>query len=111
MKIVIPKSGTYFHKLITRGSGVVMISHEHHKDIPCIYYEGNLYDAVNLRTYEDRIKCAAGRAHTHYPTIACSAILPENTREFITVGICLPEQGYRISFAFGSEPIIKEWLS
>lgn len=35
-----------------------------------IYYEGNLYGASNLDTYEGRLLIAADRLSVHYPTIA-----------------------------------------
>jgi hypothetical protein len=40
-----------------------------------VSYEGNLYDAENLRTYEDRVRCAAGRLVAGYPTVA-TAVVP-----------------------------------
>ena len=107
MKIVIPKKDSPFGLNIANGSGIVMIEG---KQMAIIYYEGNLYGAQNLETYEERIICAAGRAHTRYPTIARSGILPENIDQFITVGECYPNHGYRISFYRGSSEIINEWI-
>jgi hypothetical protein len=42
-----------------------------------IYYEGNLYGAENLRTWEQRLECAAGRLVAKYPTVARMTV--ENT--------------------------------
>jgi len=38
------------------------------------YFEGNLYDADNMRRFTDRVMHAAGRAVTRYPTVAKSRI-------------------------------------
>lgn len=35
-----------------------------------VYFEGNKYRAQNIRTWADRVKHAAGRMATNYPTIA-----------------------------------------
>jgi hypothetical protein len=35
-----------------------------------VYYEGNLYGAMNMDTYEGRMVIAADRLSVHYPTIA-----------------------------------------
>lgn len=48
-----------------------------------IYYEGNLHGASNLETYEERVKCAAGRMFTRYPT---SAMRNANEADLMKVG-------------------------
>jgi hypothetical protein len=35
-----------------------------------IHFEGNLYGAENLKTWEERVVCAAGRLFRRYPTVA-----------------------------------------
>lgn len=40
------------------------------------YYEGNLYNAVNLRRWVDRVACAAERLLTAYPTTARVSVAP-----------------------------------
>jgi hypothetical protein len=42
-----------------------------------VYWEGNLYGAVNLRTPEDKLRCAAGRLVASYPTIAQGTVPAE----------------------------------
>jgi hypothetical protein len=49
-----------------------------------IHYEGNIYGAVNIRTFADRVRQAAGRHIMNYPTIAF-AVVPESG--LIPVGI------------------------
>lgn len=46
-----------------------------------IYYEGNLYGAVNLQRFEDRVLCAAGRMRENYPTAACGMVPDSTLRE------------------------------
>lgn len=41
------------------------------------YYEGNIYGAVNLQTFQDRAICAAGRLITRYPTTAIAYLTPD----------------------------------
>lgn len=108
MKIVIPKIGTWYRDIIARGSGIVMIDNPH-MDLSIIYYEGNIYDAVNLTKLEDRIVCAAGRAHTRYPTSAMMGVTTDQLDDFETVGQCDPENGYSVSLDPEKEAIIKEW--
>ena len=111
MKILIPKEKSPFASFIKKGSGVVMLDFSEANDLSSIYYEGNLYDAENLQSYEQRIKCAAGRAHMRYPTIAMCGILQENMQEFIEVGVCDPDNGYNILFKSGTLQAIKRWLN
>lgn len=39
-----------------------------------IYYEGNLHRAVNLGKWAERVRCAAGRLFTRYPTAAFTLV-------------------------------------
>lgn len=48
-------------------------------------YEGNLYDAKNLRTFTGRVQSAAGRHMVRYPTVA-RALVPRS--ELIQIGHC-----------------------
>lgn len=49
-----------------------------------VYYEGNLYDAANLRRWQERVTCAAGRMFLNYPTVAKTVVM--NPGELIRVG-------------------------
>jgi hypothetical protein len=109
MLIVIPKKQNPFRAIIKKGSGIVMILHRN--DMATIYYEGNLYGAENLTRYEDRIKQAAMRAATHYPTMAMSGVLEENIKDFTMVGICDTKNDYSVTFFDEAARIIEEWLS
>ena len=111
MKIVIPKQNSPFRATIKKGSGIVMLPMDDNTNLQTIYYEGNLYGALNLYKYTQRIVCAANRAHTKYPTIAMSGVLPENVNQFFVVGECDPENYYLIHFKSETEDIRSEWLS
>jgi hypothetical protein len=110
MKIVIPKKDSYFRRTIKKGSGIVMRT-DPNFPIPVIYYEGNLYGASNLESFDERIVCAAGRAHKRYPTVARCGVL--DVDEFEIIGECYPENNYFIQ-KFNdrrTNNIITEWLS
>jgi len=65
------------------------------------YYEGNLYKASNLKTYEERALCAYGRCSMRYPTIAQVGV---PVTEFEIVGKLSPE-----CFDLQSTPAVKAW--
>lgn len=68
VKVYIPKRDTEAHKRIDQGSGIVGRSFgEDHVEL---YFEGNRYDAVNVRTWEQKVAVAAGRMSVSYPTVA-----------------------------------------
>ena len=52
---------------IKRGSAIVGHAAA---DGVLVDFEGNLYGADNLKTFEERLQCAAGRHDTGYPTTA-----------------------------------------
>lgn len=69
---------------IARGSGIAGIPATSPDEMITVYFEGNLYGAENLTSYESRIALAAGRCLESYPTIA-KTMLPQS--ELIKVGI------------------------
>lgn len=87
--VLVPKPGSMAEKIIDRGSGIVT------RPLPegrfptedgaerMVYFEGNRIGAENLRTFKDRLICAAGRLHTKYPTVA-RGVFPAS--EFEEVG-------------------------
>jgi len=50
-----------------------------------LFYEGNIYGAVNLATFEERLNCAAGRLAQRYPTVAQ---IFTDASDFWVVGRC-----------------------
>lgn len=82
--ILKPKVGTPAAQCITANSGIVGVPAEDTVEKSyLVYFEGNLYNAQNLKTLEERIKCAAGRLAQEYPTIA-RGIFPMD--EFDVIG-------------------------
>lgn len=67
------------------------------------YYEGNLYGAANLTSFQERALCAYGRLTMRYPTIAQAAI---PLYEFDVVGSLTPT-----SFEMHSTPSKEAWLA
>ena len=66
-----PKPGTNADRTIVKDSGVVGIgSIEGTPPGYLVSYEGNLYGAVNLNKWEERVMHAADRLATGYPTVA-----------------------------------------
>jgi hypothetical protein len=68
---------------ILPGSGVVGQPQDDGQVL--VYYEGNVYNAINLQTFEDRCKHAADRLRTNYPTVA-KALLPAD--QLLDIGEC-----------------------
>lgn len=67
VEIMVPKSDALL-RMIAPKSGIVGIDA---MDVfKHIYFEGNLYDASNMRLYTERLKVAAGRLRDRYPTVA-----------------------------------------
>jgi hypothetical protein len=66
--ILVPKPG--FVARPVNGSGIVGSPCEDSGDLIRIDFEGNLYGALNLASYWDRLFHAAGRHVTGHPTVA-----------------------------------------
>jgi hypothetical protein len=66
--VFVPKPLTFAHTVIVKGSAIVGKSLDENGFV--IYYEGNLFKAANIITFEDKAMLAAGRMEEHYPTVA-----------------------------------------
>lgn len=84
LTIYVPSPGGRVSQYVAPGSGIVGVADEKRPDRVRIWYEGNLYDAENMRTYKDRLMHAADRAATNYPTVA-RATVPKD--DLIAVGV------------------------
>lgn len=73
--VVVPKLDRqdYWKLNIKPGSGMVAFQASDSSSVYFVYYEGNLYNACNLQTFEDRAVCAYGRMAMSYPTTAVCA--------------------------------------
>lgn len=81
VNVYVPKPGARSLNDVRPGSG--MVGSPHPNGRVTVDFEGNLYGAENLRTYEERLLHAADRHRTSYPTIA-RRYIPED--DLILVG-------------------------
>jgi hypothetical protein len=79
--VVVPKPGVVSD--IKPGSGIVAYGHKTIEGMLVLYYEGNLLEAENLSSWQDRVSHAFGRMVQNYPTVA-TALAP--IKEFQIVG-------------------------
>jgi hypothetical protein len=66
--VFVPTEGSRAWSSIDRGSGIV--GSPLADGWLLLDYEGNRYGAANIKSYADRVKHAAGRQRTLYPTVA-----------------------------------------
>ncbi len=76
LTVYVPHPEGYLGRTIAKGSGIVGVPAE--GGAVLIYYEGNIYGAQNIRTYEDKIYHAADRLVAKYPTVARTWAKPED---------------------------------
>lgn len=71
LAILIPKAESDMCKILVPGTALVadMATLDASGNL-CAYFEGNIHDSANLRRFEDKAICAAGRLVHRYPTIA-----------------------------------------
>lgn len=72
--VLVPKTANQaiWAKLIKPGSSMVGFK-AHGFDATIVYFEGNVYGAENLKTFEERAICAYDRLTHSYPTVAMCA--------------------------------------
>jgi hypothetical protein len=68
LSVLVPRPGSQADLAIRTGSGIVTVDPT--ADKVEVYYEGNLYGASGLETFEDKVRRAAERLVDRYPTIA-----------------------------------------
>jgi hypothetical protein len=66
--VYVPLPGTVAWEHIDQGSGIVGALDTN--GTIRLYFEGNRYGYVNVKTYADRVKIAADRQRQRYPTVA-----------------------------------------
>lgn len=95
--IYIPVSGGRADLMIAPGSGIVGIDSPESEYL-IVYYEGSVLGAANMVHFEDRIRNAAGRLFTRYPTTALHGYLrSEVPSNFVAVGSI--NEAYQITFS------------
>lgn len=70
LAIFCPKPSTPLATTLKAGSAIVGDPTALTEGRVCIYYEGNVYNAENMRYFSERLLHAAGRLTTKYPTVA-----------------------------------------
>lgn len=72
-----------------------------------VYYEGNLYGAVNMVTFADRAMFAYWRLRDHYPTVAMMAV-PRS--QVVQAATLYPEHG-RVEVKSAAQQVrLTRWL-
>lgn len=76
---------SFIRSTVARGSAIVAAPDSKQKDPEniLVYYEGNIIEAANMSTFEDKLVSAADRAVNDYPT---SAMLTAPINDLIKVG-------------------------
>lgn len=88
---------------VRRGSGMVA-RRVPGSDLLDVYFEGNLYGAVNLERFEDRVLVAADRLVTRYPTTAMMSIALTDVE---VVGTCYLRDGLVL---IGRPELVELWV-
>lgn len=83
--IYIPVEGSLLDMTIDPGSGIAGIRRQP-SGMLVIYYEGNRFDAINMREGRERVTHAFGRLAVRYPTVAMQGVMPEDENQLIPVG-------------------------
>ena len=88
LPVVIPRVGCLPD--ICRGSGIVAQPWAADPAKLMLDYEGNIYGAVNIKNFADRVDHAYGRQITEYPTTARCWV---DKDQVIEIGVWDPEKG------------------
>src|SRR5215471_3957209 len=89
---------------IIRGSGIVGQTFD--TGLVLIDYEGNRYDAVNLRDYGSRVRRAYERQTASYPTVA-RMVVPVDA--LVRVGTFDPLDD-EVRLDVGGDELVRQWL-
>lgn len=100
--VFIPVEGSEAHRRIAHGSGIVGA---HMGTEVLLDYEGNLYGAVNMKTWADRVAHAWDRQRVLYPTIARMSV---KRSDVILVGHF---DGQRVQLKEGFEALVHRWVN
>lgn len=93
-------------RTIAPGSGVV--ARKKSDDTYQLHYEGNLYDAINLKRFADRVWCAYSRQLANYPTIATVHC---TEKDFVAVGTFHPDLGTVTVLSPTTDRHLNEWIA
>jgi hypothetical protein len=107
IQILVPRPGTLADAVIANGSGVVAVPAEEDPGKLRVYYEGNLYNAANMRTWADRVRHAAERLTAAAPVIATGVSEPD---EFLEVGSFAAPEGVVLANNEEARSALARWL-
>ncbi len=97
--IYVPAKPGALDNLIRPGSGIVALQDQTApQGYVVFYYEGNVHSACNLGSYEERIKCAAGRMFERYPTSAMIALPASELDSYVRV-VGTIDDSYQVTLA------------
>lgn len=82
--------------------GSALVAYMNDQKTYTLYYEGNMFNAENIRTFSERALHAYGRMTKSYPTVAKSIADPA---EFEVVGAFTPD-----NMELDDSPALKAWL-
>lgn len=93
-------------RMIVPGSGIVGRASLFPERI-ALDYEGNIYGAVNMRTFADRVQIAASRAAANYPTVARALVERERVKR---IGVYDEHRGTVTLTEPNAEAELAAWL-
>lgn len=105
--VLVPKKTSYYSELIIKGSAIIGIDSElNPNDAYVIYWEGNLYNAKNLQTFEQKALSAISRFITKYPTMATGRC-PKSSMD--KVGEITFDKGKIVNLSLSNKDKFNEW--
>jgi hypothetical protein len=108
LAVFVPASATVpIARTIARGSAIVGKAGSDETEQVTVDYEGNINGAVNIKTFADRVRAAAGRQSVLYPTVARS-IVPRSA--LYQVGWYDPENGITLLDNLQAKKALVSWL-
>ncbi|WP_394222595.1 hypothetical protein [Alteromonas gracilis] len=104
--VYIPRKNSRLADIVSPASAIVK-SRTISDTSVMVYYEGNVYGAENIKTFEDKCSLAAGRAKDHYPTTALTIVPLE---EVIDIGVYdLETNAFHLDENF--HELFNEWVT
>lgn len=112
INVYVPKVGTSSRGFVKPGSAVVGITPEPGSETYVVVdYEGNIYNAKNMRSFHEKVSHAADRHIARYPTMARMTVGRDT---LITVGSAYILDEWYAGFEPNDDPeakvALEEWL-
>lgn len=94
-------------RIVAGGSAILGEADSDEAEQITVDYEGALYGPVNMKTFADRARHAAGRQSVLYPTVARSVVPRSHLRQ---VGWFDPENGITLLNDAQAQEALASWL-